>query len=48
VSFSNTFETITAGVNDRLFILSRTLGNLPSANIVAVSPGRYTGATLAA
>jgi hypothetical protein len=48
VSFSNTFETITTGVNDRLFILSRTLGNLPSASIVAMSPGRYTGATLAA
>ena len=52
-SFSNTFQTVTAGVNDKLYLLSQTLNNgqligAPFPEIVVVEPGIYTGSTLAA
>jgi hypothetical protein len=48
-SFSNTFETIVAGVNDKLYcIVSRINSDIASAAIANIAPGKYTGALLAA
>ena len=47
LSFSNTLETVTANVDNKLYILFRERGSLPSAAFVHISPGKYTGATLA-
>ena len=46
-SFSNTFETVTTGVNDKLYLITRRYGELPGVGVVPISPGKYTGATLA-
>ena len=52
-SFSNTFQTVTAGVNDKLYVLTQTFNSgqlvgAPFPQIVAIEPGIYTGSTLAA
>ena len=47
LSFSNPLETVTTNVDNKLYLLLRTPENLPTANIVAISPGRYIGSTLA-
>ena len=46
LSFSNTLETVTAGVDNKLYIVFREPGPR-SAAYIWISPGRYTGATLA-
>ena len=52
VSFSNTFETITAGVNDKLYcIVARVIDGVQGAKsgvVASIVPGKYTGETLAA
>ena len=47
LSFSNTLETVTANVDNKLYMLLRRPGELPGAAFVWISPGRYTGTTLA-
>lgn len=47
-SFSNTFETVTAGVNDKLYcIVTRVGSSVASTAVATISPGKYTGVTLA-
>ena len=47
-SFSNTFETIVTGVNDKLYcVATRVNGGGASVAIATLTPGKYTGATLA-
>ena len=38
---------MTTNVDNKLYMLLRTPGNLPTAAIVPISPGRYIGSTLA-
>lgn len=48
-SFSNTFETIVAGVNDKLYcIVTRVNSATASLAIATLAPGKYDGTTLAA
>ncbi|HQU34852.1 MAG TPA: hypothetical protein PLB88_11085 [Thermoanaerobaculaceae bacterium] len=46
-SFSNTFQTIRSGENDRVYVLGGPTGGTIGTGVLTLSPGIYTGAQLA-